>query len=74
MIHQTNWAPQSIESLKKGFKIHFIVFLLATPAIWLIWYLTSTAYPWPLWTTPAWAIGVVFHYLGVFVFKKNKSF
>ena len=73
MIHQTNWASQSIESLKKGFKIHLIVFLLATPAIWLIWYLTSTAYPWPLWTTPAWAIGVVFHYLGVFVFKKNKS-
>ncbi len=73
MNHQTNWTPLSLESQKKGFRIHLIAFLLGAPAIWLIWYLTSTTYPWPLWTTPAWAIGVLFHYLGVFVFKKNKS-
>ena len=73
MIHQTNLTPQSIESLKKGFRIHLIAFVLGIPTIWLVWYLTSTTYPWPLWTTPAWAIGVVFHYLGVFVFRKNKG-
>jgi len=55
---------------KKGFFIHLLVFLLATPAIWLVWYLTDRTYPWPLWSTPAWAIGVLFHYLGVYVFKK----
>lgn len=58
---------------KKGFRIHLLVFLLATPAIWLIWYLTDRTYLWPLWSTPVWAIGVLFHYLGVFVFKKSKS-
>ncbi|MFA6057682.1 MAG: 2TM domain-containing protein [Taibaiella sp.] len=58
---------------KKGFKIHLLVFLLATPALWLVWYLTDRTYPWPLWTTPAWAIGVLFHYLGVYVFKKSKT-
>lgn len=58
---------------KKGFRIHLLVFLLATPAIWLLWYLTDRTYLWPLWSTPAWAIGVLFHYLGVFVFKKSKS-
>lgn len=73
MTYQTNLHSYSIESLKKGFRIHFIAFLLGTPAIWLIWYLTSTLVPWPLWTTPAWAIGVLFHYLGVFVFRKNKA-
>jgi hypothetical protein len=52
-------------NLKKGFRIHLLVFLLATPAIWLIWYLTGSTYPWPLWSTPAWAIGILFHYLGV---------
>lgn len=57
---------------KLGFKIHFLVFLLATPIIFLIWYLTNTTYPWPLWSTSAWAVGVLFHYLGVFVFRKNK--
>lgn len=55
---------------KKGFRIHLLVFLLTVPAIWLVWYLTYKAYPWPLWSTPAWAIGLLFHYLGVFVFKK----
>ena len=73
MNHQTNWTQQSIESLKKGFRIHLIAFVAGVPAIWLIWYLTSTTYPWPLWTTPAWAIGVVFHYVGVFVFSKEKG-
>ncbi|MFC0778779.1 2TM domain-containing protein [Flavobacterium sp. HJSW_4] len=57
---------------KLGFKIHFLAFLLATPIIFLIWYLTDTTYPWPLWSTSAWAVGVLFHYLGVFVFRKNK--
>jgi hypothetical protein len=54
----------------KGFRIHLLVFLLVAPAIWIVWYLTDRTYPWPLWSTPAWAIGVLFHYLGVYVFKK----
>lgn len=57
---------------KKGFRIHLLVFLLVTPAIWLVWYLSRMTYPWPLWSTAAWATGVLFHYLGVYVFKKNK--
>lgn len=55
---------------KKGFRIHLLVFLLVTPAIWLLWSITDRSYPWPLWSTPAWATGILFHYLGVYVFKK----
>ncbi|MDX1941562.1 MAG: 2TM domain-containing protein [Saprospiraceae bacterium] len=73
MKNQTNWdAPASINP-EKGFRIHLLVFLLATPAIWLVWYLTDTTYPWHLWSTGAWAIGILFHYLGVFVFNKSKN-
>jgi hypothetical protein len=72
MSNPNQWAAAPIDAAK-GFKIHLIVFLLATPAIWLVWYLTDRTYPWPLWSTPAWAIGVLFHYLGVFVFKKSGS-
>jgi hypothetical protein len=68
----TGYATTNIQP-KKGFKIHLLVFLLTTPALWLVWYLTDRTYPWPLWTTPAWAIGVLFHYLGVYVFKKSKT-
>jgi len=58
---------------KKGFRIHLVVFLIVTPVIWLVWYLTGGTYPWPLWSTPAWAIGVLFHYLGVYAFKKSTT-
>lgn len=56
-----------------GFNIHFIAFLVLTPVVFLVWYLTDTSYPWPLWSTPAWAIGVIFHYLGVYVFKSRTA-
>jgi hypothetical protein len=62
----------SQKNVKLGFKIHLLAFLLLTPAIWIIWLLTDSTYPWPLWSTPAWAIGVLFHYLGVFVWKRSE--
>jgi len=73
MTHQSTWDATTQVNHKKGFRIHLLVFLLATPVIWLIWYLTDKTYPWPLWSTPAWAVGVVFHYLGVFVFSNKKK-
>jgi hypothetical protein len=71
MKQQTNWDARASIDPKKGFRIHLLVFVLATPAIWIVWYLTDRTYLWPLWSTPAWGIGIVFHYLGVFVFKKS---
>ncbi|MFT3796021.1 2TM domain-containing protein [Flavobacterium sp.] len=66
-------APKTYQHAALGFRIHLVAFLIATPVIWLVWYLTDTTYPWPLWSTPAWALGVLFHYLGVFVFNKKQS-
>lgn len=54
----------------KGLRIHLLVYLLTIPVSWLAWYLTDT-YPWPLWSTTAWSTGLLFHYLGVYVFRKN---
>lgn len=73
MTHSVKGYNATHVNLKKGFRIHLLVFLLATPAIWLVWYLTDRTYPWPLWSTAAWAIGLLFHYLGVYVFKQSKN-
>jgi hypothetical protein len=73
MTHSSKWGTAAPINAAKGFRIHFIAFLLATPAIWLVWYVTDRTYPWPLWSTPAWALGLLFHYLGVYVFKKSGS-
>lgn len=72
MSHHTNGNKVAAINPKKGFGIHLLIFLLGTPVIWLVWYLTNRAYPWPLWSTPLWAVGVLFHFLGIFVFKKNQ--
>ncbi|SDF77193.1 2TM domain-containing protein [Chitinophaga filiformis] len=72
MSYPNQWSEASINP-KKGFRIHLIVFLLSIPVMWIVWYFTDRSYPWPLWSTVAWVIGVIFHYLGVFVFKKSKS-
>ncbi len=77
MTHSQKAGTTASINPRKGFRIHLLAFLLATPATWLVWYLTGSNYPWPLWSTPAWAIGVLFHYLGVFVFKQpvnNQNF
>lgn len=72
MVHsKLTGAPASV-NFKKAFNIHLLVFLLTVPAIWLIWALTDQTYLWPLWQTGAWAIGILFHYLGVFVFKPGQ--
>lgn len=69
-----DWTRASKADLKKRFRIHLVVFLIATPAMWLVWYLTGTSYPWPLWATGAWIVGIVFHYLGALVFKKHEVY
>jgi hypothetical protein len=48
------------------------------PVFWAIWYFTgglnySRFLPWPIWPTFGWGIGVLFHYLGAYVFPKNNS-
>lgn len=70
-MRQNKAYPTSYKKTKKGFKIHFLVFLLVTPIIWLVWYLTSTKYIWPLWSTAGWGLGLLFHYFGVYIFKKK---
>lgn len=69
----SNQDASAFVDLRKGFKIHLLVFVLVTPVLWLVWYVTDRTYPWPLWSTPAWGVGIVFHYLGVYVFKKSSK-
>ena len=71
MTHQKQMGTTTPINLKKGFRIHLLVFLLTIPVIWAIWYFTDRTYLWPLWQTGGWAIGILFHYLGVFLFRKS---
>ncbi|SHG30518.1 2TM domain-containing protein [Flavobacterium defluvii] len=58
---------------KKGFRIHLLVFVLTAPLLWLAWLFTDKTYLWPLWQNTAWGIGLLFHFLGVYILKKDKK-
>ena len=73
MRHQTNCNNPMQMDPKKGFRIHFIVFVFSSFAVWIIWYFTERTYPWPLWSTGAWIVGVISHYLSVFEIGKSNS-
>jgi len=61
---------------RAGFKMHLRSFLLVNAALWLIWLvltgfdsgvgLRGRSFPWPLWATLGWGIGLVSHYVSVY--------
>jgi hypothetical protein len=56
---------------KKGFFSHLAVYIVVNAVLILIWALTSRGYPWFVWPLGGWGIGLVFHFLGVFLFSKE---
>ena len=71
---------------RAGFKNHAIVYLIVNVFLWLLWYFTGNQhkgidinnwdthhYPWPIWTTLGWGIGLAFHFAGAYVFPKINS-
>ena len=57
---------------KKGFYVHLIVYICVNILLVIIWaFPAGGGYPWFLWCLGGWGIGLLFHFLGVFVFSKQ---
>ncbi len=57
---------------KKGFFIHLAAYIIINLMLILLWaFATGGGYPWFIWSLGGWAIGLLFHFLGVFVFSKQ---
>ena len=56
---------------KKGFRTHFIVYLCVNALLVVIWAVTGRGLPWFLFPLGGWGIGVLFHFLGVYVFSRE---
>ena len=64
-------AKKRVEE-KKGFFVHFIVYILINILLVVIWaFPAGGGYPWFLWPLGGWGIGLLFHFLGVFVFSRK---
>ena len=58
---------------KKGFYIHFAVYILVNIMLMIIWAVTGAGFPWFVFPLGGWGIGVLFHFLGVFVFSRQSA-
>lgn len=85
-MHSYNQAPEGrdpqlwqLAQRRASFKSHLVTYLALSVVFWVIWYATGgPAYsrgflPWPVWPMFGWGIGVLFHYLGAYVFPKSNS-
>jgi hypothetical protein len=52
---------QALERLKKkqDFRGHLLVFAMVNALVWTVWALTGSGFPWPVFVTGGWAIGLV---------------
>jgi Na+(H+)/acetate symporter ActP len=56
---------------KKGFFIHFAVYIVVNTVLIIIWAVTGAPFPWFIFPLAGWGIGVLFHFLGVFFFSRQ---
>jgi len=66
-------AKKRVED-KKGFFIHFIVYIVVNIMLVLIWaFAADRGFPWFIFPLGGWGIGLLFHFLGVFVFETKSD-
>jgi len=56
---------------KNDFYVHLTIYLIVNSILIITWALSGGGYPWFLWCLGPWGIGIVAHFLGVFVFPKG---
>ena len=54
---------------KIGFYVHFIIYIVVNAFLFIQWYWITEGegFPWVLTTTIGWGVGIVIHFLAVFV-------
>lgn len=52
---------QALQRIKKrrDLSAHFVSYIVINAALWAIWALTGAGYPWPVWVTGGWAVGLL---------------
>lgn len=58
---------------KRGFRVHFAVYLAVNALLVLIWAITSSTYFWPVWPMLGWGIGVAAHAASVYLGRSEIS-
>ena len=63
-------AKKRVEE-KKSFRTHFVVYIVVNILLVIIWATTGAEFPWFVFPLGGWGIGILFHFLGVYVFSRE---
>jgi hypothetical protein len=58
----------ALRRLKKqcDLQSHLVAYVVINAAVWAIWALTGSGYPWPAWLTGCWGIGLILNACDVY--------
>ena len=77
-----------IAQKRASFKKHLASYVIVNGFLWALWFFTSNHqgnfslsdaiirwehFPWPIWSTLGWGIGLAFHFSDAYVFPKANS-
>jgi hypothetical protein len=70
-------ALWEIAQRRASFKTHALTYIIVNTFLWCLWYFSSgknySVYPWPIWSTLGWGIGLAFHFAGAYIFPRANS-
>jgi Domain of unknown function (DUF1707)/2TM domain len=52
---------QPVSAAVSGWRTHLVSYLAVIAGLWLIWALTGSGYPWPIWPMLGWGLGLLGH-------------
>ena len=59
---------------RQGFYYNLTAYVVVNIILVLVWaFAAGGGYPWFLWALGGWSIGILFHFLGVFVFGRKSD-
>ena len=67
---------------RASFKKHLATYIIINLFLWALWYFTKGKYdyssehrlfPWPVWSTLGWGIGLLFHFINAYVSTGSNS-
>lgn len=78
METQRNPELWKIAQKRAAFKSHLYAYLFVNCLLWSLWGLglffeQGTRYPWPIWTTFGWGIGLLSHGIGTYIYNGQSA-
>jgi hypothetical protein len=72
-----------IAKKRAGFKKHLATYIIINGFLWAVWFFTrgdadmadlnENEYPWPIWSTLGWGIGLAFNYYSAFMDNRESD-